>query len=348
MHMIDESKGVPAIAYLGDEPWHRLGKPMQAGQSIEDWREGSGLDYDVLEAMVRFDIPAKDAAGNPVAVANSYPERKVLYRSDNQKPLSVMGRDFNVVQPRDIIKLYEEIAKASGFSLETAGALDSGRRVWALARVGEGADVVNRDRVRPYILLATSFDGSMATIAKFTAIRVVCHNTISMAVGSFDPQTGRVSGSAERDETAPGRQQVVRVLHSTKWNEEVAKNVRLELGIVHDEFERWTVEARALANRRMTDAQADEFLKLLLEPYRTKDSKVALEDTRGYKRVMELFKGAAIGADLVGDSRWAMLNAVSEFVDHERGRSDSSRLESAWFGTGNAIKTRAESLLQAA
>jgi hypothetical protein len=62
---------------------------------------------------------------------------------------------------------------------------------------------------------------------------------------------------------------------------------------------------------------------------------------------MSLFNGASIGHGLTGQTRWGMLNAVTELVDHERGRSDNTRLESAWFGTGAAMKTRALELLSA-
>lgn len=342
-HMIDNTTGQDAIAYVGETPWHGLGAKLEPGQDLATWRKAAGLDWSVLETPAYYEVPGKSACE---VVAG----RKVLFRSDTHAALSVMGERFNVVQPAQVLDLYSEIAKAGGFQLETAGALDGGRRIWALASVSDGAEVVNRDRVRPYVLLATSFDGSMATIAKFTAIRVVCNNTISMAIPQKN-EAGKFSGGGEKDETAAGKQHIVRVLHSTKWSDEVAKNVRLELGIVHDSFERFLVESRALANQRMTDTEVDDFVALLLEPYYKGAKKsgevVNVRETRGYGRIIELFRGKAIGAELMGDSRWAMLNAVTEFVDHERGRSGSSRLESAWFGTGNAIKNRALELLAA-
>lgn len=326
MHMIDETTGKAAIAYAGQTPWHGLGQQLTPDQDLATWQREAGLDFTVKESMVEF--ATEDGM-------ESYPERKVLYRSDTKGRLSVMGRDFHPVQPADLLKLYSEIAKAAGFSLETAGALDGGRRIWALAKVSEGADVVNNDRVRPYLLLATSFDGSAATTAKYVAERVVCHNTITMALN-------------ESASEVAGQEQLVRVLHATKWTEEVERDVRLKLGVAHDAFERWLIGTRALASRSLNSVEADEFLKMLMSPYQNKDAVTPIDETRGYKRVMELFKGAAIGSELVGTSRWAMLNAVTEFVDHERGRSNASRLESAWFGTGNQIKSRAKVLLEAA
>jgi phage/plasmid-like protein (TIGR03299 family) len=208
--------------------------------------------------------------------------------------------------------------------METAGALSYGRRVWALAKVSDGADIVEGDTVRPYVLLGTSYDGTMATIAKFTSVRVVCNNTITAAVNNSESQ--------------------IRVLHSERFN---ADDVRLQLGIVANQWERFLVQSRKLAGEKMTAEQCDAFVTELLKPYHT--GKIDIKDSRAFKRIIELFNGRAIGSDIQGvaGTRWAALNAVTDVVDHERGRSDNTRIESAWFGTGAILKNRALELLSA-
>lgn len=335
-HMIDDSNNRANMAYVGEKPWHGLGQELTAGADLETWRREAGLDWTVKEAPVQYQN----------GELRTFDERKVLFRSDTGAPLSVMSRGFNVVQPGEILEFYGELAKAGGFTLETAGSLSGGKRVWALARVSDGADVVGPDRVRPYILVATSFDGSLATIAKFTMIRVVCHNTITAAAGGYDPATGQSIGG-EIDDTTPGREQAVRIVHSTKWTEAVARDVRLRLGVAHNAFERFMIQSRALARRDMADAEADDFVAFLLEPYVGKRDGKRRDprETKGYARILELFRGAATGTEMAGRTRWGMLNAVTQLVDHERGKSDSTRLESAWFGTGAAIKERAFEIL---
>lgn len=348
-HEIDNSTGRDAFAYAGQPAWHRLGTQLLPTDSIDEQRRKAGLDWAVREAETYF----KRSLGDGNFEMVPFDGKKTLYRSDTGAPLSIMSaEDYHPVQPAAIFELYQEIAKAIGATLETAGGLSGGKRIWALLRVSDGAEIVNRDRVRPYILLATSYDGTMATIAKFTCIRVVCNNTIQMSVGYQDRNGTYRENSSERDDTRAGREQVVRILHSTKWTDEVAKNVRLTLGIAGDAFERFVIETRALAGRTMDDVAADEFITKLLEPYyrpsTNPNARVkSVRDTKGYRRIKELFDGEAKGADMVGKTRWAMLNAVTEFVDHERGLSDNSRLESAWFGTGNALKERARVLLNA-
>ena len=328
-HMIDETTGRAAIAYAGRTPWHGLGQQLSEGADIDTWTREAGLGYSVQACDVQYETPA-------VTGLQSWPERKVLTRSDTGAPLAVVSKDYRVVQPAEVMDFFRKLTDIGGFQMETAGALSHGRRVWALARVGDGAPVVDGDLVKPYLLLGTSYDGTMATIAKFTAIRVVCNNTITPAVNS------------RADETDKGYlKSSVRVLHSAQFD---ADAVRLQLGIVADQFERFIVQSRQLARIDMKFPEADQFVQELLRPYH--QSALEITDTKAYKRVIELWQGRAIGSDIlsaskVSGSRWAMLNAVTQLVDHERGRSDNTRLESAWFGTGAALKNRALELLAA-
>lgn len=315
-HMIDTTTGAAAMAYVGRTPWHGLGAQLQPGASVEEWTAAARLGYTVLESPVLYESPA-------ATELQRWPMRKVLHRSDTGAPLAVVSDGYRVVQPAEVMDFFRRLGELGGFELETAGALSDGRRVWALARVSDGADVVEGDTVRPYLLFGTSYDGTMATVAKFTDIRVVCNNTVVRALGEGNG--------------------AVRVLHSERFD---ADEVRLQLGIVASSWERFLVQSRALARVPMSKTEADEFVQELLRPYHT--GRLELNETKGYKRIMDLFANRkAIGSDIPGvaDTRWAMLNAVTQLVDHERGRSDSTRLESAWFGTGAAMKQRAVDLL---
>ena len=335
-HMIDMSNDRANIAYIGVEPWHGLGQRLMPGADIVTWQREAGLDWTAMKSPVEY-------RNGEMHVFNG---KSVLFRSDTGAPLSVVGDDYNEVQPIEIIGFFSKLAEIGGFDLETAGCLSGGRRIWALAKVSDGADIVNRDRVRPYILLATSYDGTMATVAKFTAVRVVCHNTISMAIPQYDASTGRASGGEVGDtETGPARN-IVRVVHSAKFD---ADAVRQQLGAVANAWEKFRVQAGILAESPLTVDQADEFLRDLLSPYAVEAKRDAdsIRGTKGYGKIMLLFQGAAMGADMAGETKWGMLNAVTEFVDHERGRSVNNRVESSWFGVGGAIKDRAMELLAA-
>lgn len=335
MHMIDMTTGKAAIAYVGDTPWHGLGYEMQDDQPIEVWREAAGLNYDVLSAPVLFTPEG--------STPKTFKDRRVLYRSDNAKPFAVVSGRYKVVQPEAVLKFFDELSRKNGFKLETAGALNHGRRIWALARAGDGEAVVGQDEVRPYVLLATSYDGTMATVAKFTSVRVVCQNTLAMSIG-MDGKGG------EADTESTGR---VSVPHFRTFD---ADEVRLELGIVRSEFERFMVGARKLSKQRVNTAFATEFLRELLpDAVSVTTSKGGvkmvqpkpIEETKGFQQIMTLFQGEAMGASMkeANGTAWGLLNAITQHVDWQRGRTADTRMASAWFGPGEALKNKARDLL---
>lgn len=329
-HEIDETTGTAAIAYVGETPWHGLGKALTADATIEQWKQESGLGFEVVKAPVKFDVPnGVMTVGEQVHVTSdtrTMSDRSVLFRSDTKAALSVVStKGYKIVQPGEVLDFFGDIAKTSGLTLETAGALSGGKRVWALAKVNDGANVIGNDAVRPYILFATSYDGTMATVAQFTATRVVCNNTIQIALADND---GRVS-----------------IPHRVNVDFDV---VRERLGLVTESFDNFLANARILADKRVTAEQAEKSLVKLLTP-----AKPALRDgvpvdvrqTRNYLRIMDLFNGAAIGSDISGgDNAWQLLNACTEFIDHEFGRTRDTGLTSAWFGAGAQMKLRAQEI----
>lgn len=333
-HEIDQSTGRNAIAFVGETPWHGLGQKLSPGMGMDIWAKEAGLDYDVLRSSVCY---------NHDSELKSFDNRDVLYRSDTGAALSVVGKNYNVVQPREILEFFGKLSDIGGFELEVAGVLSDGKRVWGLAKVGEGAPVVGHDVVRPYVLFATSYDGTMATIAKFTAIRCVCNNTITMAVGKGNFAEGKI----ETDNEDLAVSTLVRIPHSRKINPDA---IRQQLGIVADVYERWMINTRLLAERSMNMSEADMFVYRLVDSITPKPGLgrkvVDVRQSKSYRRILELFDGELTGADLAGsNNRWSMLNAVTQFVDHERGNTDNTRLAGAWFGAGDQLKSKAYEVL---
>lgn len=133
------------------------------------------MDWTIEEAEVRFVTSGNRNLGS----IHAFPEQKVLYRSDTKAPLSVVSARYQVVQPAQILEFYSDLTEVGGFELETAGVLKAGPKLWALAKTGQSATLKGRDTVNGYLLLATACDGSLATTAQFTSVRVVCNNTPS-------------------------------------------------------------------------------------------------------------------------------------------------------------------------
>ncbi len=311
---------VQTMAYVDAEPWHGLGNKLAPKQPLEVWMRAAGMDWSIEEAEVRF-----VAAGNKnLGSIHAFPEQKVLYRSDTKAPLSVVSARYQVVQPSEILEFYRDLTEVGGFQLETAGVLKEGRKLWALARTGQSATLKGKDQVNGYLLLATACDGTLATTAQFTSVRVVCNNTLQIALGSEN--TG-----------------AVKVPHRSQFD---AQAVKSQLGIATSSWDSFMVRMKALSERKVSDAVAEKFLRRVLT-YSTPnvaDRDALAVNERAIKAVGQLYAGRGKGADLASASgtAWGLLNAVTEFVDHHRrARSEDHRRDAAWFGQGATIKQRA-------
>lgn len=325
-HLIETNTltGKSEIAFVGKVPWHGLGQELTADASIDVWKREAGLDWEAKVADVMF-MP-HDLDPRPV------PGRKVVYRNDLNTPLGVVTDRYRIHQPGEILDFFNTLVQSAGFQLEVAGAISGGKRIWALANVNRQACVLGDDAVRGYLLLSTSFDGSTATIGQFTSVRVVCNNTLSLA---------------DR-ENAPSR---VSITHGARFD---ASLMRDKLGVVVGGFDGMMDNYRKLARQGVSTAFVKEYLSTLFPPTKqlvrvpgVEVKQEVLADSRAYKKVLELFDGAGIGSDMAGRTRWGLLNAVTQFVDHERGHNADTRMTNAWFGDGNRLKTAAETLLLA-
>jgi phage/plasmid-like protein (TIGR03299 family) len=305
---------VQTMAYANVEPWHGLGNRLPAEAPLETWQEAAGMNWQIHETPVLYNV-----AGDAGLHVKSNADAKVLYRFDTHASLSVVSNRYKVVQPHDVLEFYRDLTVAGGFTLETAGVLKEGRKLWALAKTGQEIQLRGGDQVGAYLLLATSCDGTLCTTAQFTSVRVVCNNTLQMAVGDS-------SGA-------------VKVPHSTLFD---PKAVKEALGIGLSSWERFVTDIKRLADRPIHKFEAMNFLVKVLG-----DPNLPLAEQPNQKAlqtVHNLYAGQGMGADLssANGTAWGLLNAVTQYVDHERrARSTDHRLDSAWFGQGATLKGKA-------
>jgi phage/plasmid-like protein (TIGR03299 family) len=309
---------VRSMAYVGETPWHGLGNQLAPNQPLEVWAKQAGMHWEIEEAEVRF-----VAGSGGLGSIHAFPEQKVLYRSDTRAPLSVVSGRYQVVQPREILEFYRDLTEVGGFELETAGVLKDGKKLWALARTGQSATLKGRDQVNGYLLLATACDGTLATTAQFTSVRVVCNNTLAVALGN--------------DSSA------VKVSHRGLFD---AQAVKRQIGIAVSSWDGFIARMKALSEHKVSDAAAEKFLRRVLTYSQTnpQDRDAIAVNDRAIKAVGQLYAGRGRGADLTSASgtAWGLLNAVTEYCDHHRrARSDDHRRDAAWFGAGAALKQKA-------
>lgn len=309
---------VQTMAFVHEAPWHGLGNRLSEHQPIEIWCREAGMDWEIHSSDVLYNAQAGMVTG-PGLHIRTHADNKVLYRSDSLEPLSVVSNRYKVVQPREVLEFYRDLVSAGGFELETAGVLKGGRKLWALAKTGQETLLRGGDRVKAYLLLATSCDGTLCTTAQFTSVRVVCNNTLRLAVGD---KTG-----------------AVKVPHSTVFDPAAVKQ---ELGLGLSAWDEFMASIKNLASRPVNRIEAMNYLVEVLG-----DPALPLAEQpnqKGLHQVLALFAGQGKGAELssASNTAWGLLNAVTEHVDHHRkARSQDYRLDSAWFGQGAAIKSKA-------
>ena len=366
--------GQASMAFVGGTPWHGLGQSLTEGAPLETWACEAGFEWSALSAPVTF-----TRADGSVC---QYSDKQAIYRSDTGRPLSVMGDGYKIVQPIEVIEFFRDLAASGGWQLNTAGILKGGRLMWAMAKNCAQADVVPGDRVRSNLLLVTSLDGSTPTTGALVATRVVCANTVRMALNEVREK---------------GTKGVSRVSHRSTFD---ASEMKRALGVAPEVFADFMDQARALAAKPCDLEEARAMLrKIFGDPVRVKFAKVAAtvdqaptapiaadvgadlqsllsapyqpkdysevnartemlkliartgseREQKSVARCLELFSGAGRGANHEGvaGTRWGLLNAVTEHIDHEQGRTDDSRLHSAWFGRGDAFKDETLRLLTA-
>ena len=309
---------VETMAYSGATPWHGLGSRLSQRHPLEVWQREAGMDWQIQESPVHF---KSDAAG-PLGSIHSFPEQKVLYRSDTKAPLSVVSQRYQVVQPREVLEFYRDLTQVSGYELETAGVLKDGRKFWALARTGQNTSLKGNDLVNGYLLLATSCDGTLATTATPTTVRVVCNNTLTIAVN--------------------GAPHAIKVPHSTRFD---AQAVKKQLGIAVSQWDEFMYRMRILADRKVRSNEAlNYFMGVMCDTSLSSEMPDKLVNERAMRKVQSLYEGRGRGSQLeaANGTAWGLLNAVTEYVDHERrARSNEYRMDSAWFGQGAVIKQKA-------
>ncbi|QOW41972.1 DUF932 domain-containing protein [Acinetobacter indicus] len=330
---------VEQMAYVGQTPWHGLGNQLTQNQPIEIWAQQAGMDWRIESSNVSY--MAQNERGQSIIIP--YEEQRVLYRSDTHAPLSVVSQRYQEVQPMEILEFYRDLTEQSGFELETAGVLKGGKKFWALARTGQSTALKGKDVSNGYILLATACDGTLATTAQFTNIRVVCNNTLAIALRGQSSNAG-----------------VVKVPHSTKFD---ADKVKQQLGISVRAWDEHMYEMKQLSQRKVTQGEAAayfdavfnntnmsvidqeeniiQFYRNIATPNPAKEK--SEPNGRAMNKVMDMFNGQGRGAELSSakDTAYGLLCSITEFADHERrAMSTDHRLDSAWFGTGAALKQR--------
>jgi phage/plasmid-like protein (TIGR03299 family) len=326
--------GTVEMAYssTGGVPWHGLGTKLDGPVTSAEAIKAAHLDWEMVTNPV-YHYPEP---GDMKVV----PNKMAVMRKDTQNEYAVASNRYTPLQNTEAFKFFDVVVGAGQAIYHTTGALEGGKRVWILAQLPGTLQVSQKDKIEKYVLLMNSHDTSTPLTVMFTPIRVVCNNTLSMALSDKS-------------------QKSFRARHTTNILNK-AVDARKVLGLADAYFENFMAGVEQLASAAFNDAQMKEFTYSLF----ALDPEKSIADQRKNKEyeadvVMDLFKHGR-GNDLVGvrNTKWAALNSVTEYIDHHApsGRKSESgqlhtavanadRLSSAWLGHGAVVKQQAWDLL---
>ncbi len=293
---------IESMVYSASEtPWHGLGTPIDDTVSFWEAFEKANLNWNV------FTEPTYRKDGTLL-------RQRVAIRDTDQAELGSVGPRWTPLQNKDAFKVFEPLVEDGTISLETAGSLKGGKRVWVLCKINlDNSEIVKGDEVAKYSLLSNGHDGILGVHFGFTPIRVVCTNTESMARNSKASK-------------------LIRVRHH-KFVQQNVEKLREVMDFANQEFEATAEQYRHLASRGINQSDLQKYLKIVFKLDKKEKDEISTRSKNILGRVEDLFESGK-GTDIPGvkGTYWGAYNAVTEYLNYEKGRTAENRMDSLWYG----------------
>ena len=311
---VNQETGKASMFYVGEVPWHQLGTLLDNPATSQEAIEAAGLDFDVELKPIHTYV---DFEEKPI------PNKYATVRSDTNDVLGVVGARYQPIQNREAFTFFDALVGEDEAIYHTAGVLGKGERIWILAKLPDHIKVGKKDIVDKYLLLTNSHDGSSVVRAKLTPIRVVCNNTLSVAL--------------------TGTEQEVRIRHTASAVDKLEEAHKL-LGLTNNLYEQLDGIFNKMALRKISEKQLMDYVKTLVPENPEAKHQTRNENIRN--SILDLHE-TGLGAELARGSAWSAYNALVEYVDHVQGsKNPDKHLKSIWFGGGERLKLQAFKLAQ--
>lgn len=314
----DAVSGRANMFYAGKTPWHGFGQNVEgdARYSIAACIEASNLDNPVGLKELYTKQTRFDEQGNAVV---SYDEKPERYTYDEKTGIEYgcVGPRYTPLQNREAFSFFQPWLDTKQVSLHTAGALFGGSKVWIQAKIENVMMEVNsKDLIEAYIMLSNSHDGTTSIRVGFTPQRIVCSNTLYMAI------TNKLT-------------QLIRIRHNRNVKTNL-DNIRDVMDLTRSEFSATQEKYQRLYNRGISVADLRKFVKKMFDVEDVADTDIA---TRTKNNMEEVFKRFELESAIAGNTAWNAYNAFNYQLNWTVGRNTQNRLDSLWFGT-NAGKDK--------
>src|SRR5436190_2623747 len=328
-HLIDNSKGKDAFVSFEAPAWHGLGVVLHNPISARDALQQGGLDYEVIKLPNIHGLPDGNNGINYKVSEDSF----FTFRTDVNAILgSKLGKDYNVMQNIEALNIVDKILDNGTASIETAGAIDEGRKVFICLRVKQDIIVNGNDTIKQYVLIATSHDGSMSITAMPTNIRVVCNNTLTAALRGCHDKI-KIRHTANAQERLKEAAKVLNLIaQNTTANTE---NYNLMRSIVISKQEMWNYFGNVFCT--------PQEIKLMQDGGKPKD----VISTKKQNILDGVFDAALTGQGhslaMAGNDHtmWSAYNGITDFMTRRRFNGVNERANSMLFGGTAEVIERA-------
>lgn len=307
---------VETMAYANTVPWHGLGYNVADTLTAKQMLKAAKLDWKV-ERKPLFLADGTEVDGGFAA----------LVRDKDNKILDVVGSKYIPTQNEEALEFFREFVEAGGAKMETAGSLKGGRYVWGLANLNASFKLKGNDQVKGYLLVGCPHEQGKSLLIKFTTVRVVCNNTLTLALRTEKGKEWRMS-------------------HRTSFGDVKRNEAKEALGIARDQLGEFERNARILQKINISRADAIKILAGVFAPDADVKELVSDFDANGTPRLQTLMDVYARAPGAQEGNAWGLLNAVTYYADHVASRTDDKRLTNAWIGrTANQKEKTLETLL---
>ncbi len=314
------------LVLTGKRAWHGLGTIVENAPTAGEALATARLNWTVQ----RMPVSALGMDGS-TDIADDY---RALRRSDTNELFAIVGEGYKPVQNATLAEFADAMGADGSVKIESAGSIRGGRRVWFLAR-GESVWANDRDETKTYLLLAAGHDGTMSVVVQPTSVRVVCKNTLHLALG--------------------GKRKGIRFSHEgdirTKLNE-----AKAAIGVLSASTDNFRKQVAALVARDMSREDLQRFwvdvYSELEAPIPTNPTNAdEREQVRDARATLSQWAGnfdrdrQSVGG---GANAWSALNAITEWFDHQRtvrAKDDAARVDARIYnklwGVGSENKGKA-------
>lgn len=299
---------VETMAYAGETPWHGLGQQVENTLTSQEMLEAAGLDWSVSKRSLIFN---RSDSNLKAGVATG---KFALVRDTDNTFLDIVGASYKPTQNADAFRFFKDFVEAGNATMETAGSLHNGKKVWGLAKLGADFKLSSGDQMKSHLLLVNHHLWGFSLIAKIVNTRVVCQNTMAIALAE---------GGTE-----------YRMSHLNSFDDIRIDMAKEALGLAREQVVGYQRAVEKLAGLKLPKELQIEHLAKVFQPTLQDFSEDAVASAGRTMKLLYALLDSAPGADLdtSRDTAWGVVNAATYWQSHLAGRAQDTRLDSAWLG----------------